>query len=184
MQFPYITYGMALYRQYNVLTLRTSMGMRASGASKLRKFSHFHIQNWYFLLYSVNLVLLILCVRNIWLFSGLKLHLHVVSFITYGMALCINSTPPSHTLPPPPLARYARSGSVASLPRIITFSLPTHPLVEKPGDATATPYQGRRLRGRSLGVRTPQILGTPMCPPPPPPKKKKYINHAFIFLIC
>ena len=31
---------------------------------------------------------------------------------------------------------YARSGSVASLPRIITFSLQTHPLLEKPGDAT------------------------------------------------
>ena len=47
-----------------------------------------------------------------------------------------SSTPweggPSHT-PPPPLPRW---GSVASLPRIITFSLQTHPLLEKPGDAT------------------------------------------------
>ena len=41
--------------------------------------------------------------------------------------------PPPPTPPPPPLTRYARSGSVASLPRIITFSLQTHPLLEKPG---------------------------------------------------
>ena len=36
MQFPFITYGIALYRQYNdkILTL----SMRASGASELRKF--------------------------------------------------------------------------------------------------------------------------------------------------
>ena len=35
MQFPFITYGIALYRQYNdkILTL----SMRASGASELRK---------------------------------------------------------------------------------------------------------------------------------------------------
>ena len=44
-------------------------------------------------------------------------------------------TPLPH--PPIPLARYARSGSVASLPHIITFSLQTH-LLKKPGDATAS----------------------------------------------
>ena len=39
MQFPFITYGIVLYRQYNdkILTL----SMRASGASELRKFSIF-----------------------------------------------------------------------------------------------------------------------------------------------
>ena len=50
------------------------MNMRASVASELRKFLHFHILKllfpsifcWY---------IMILCLRNI--FSGLKLHLHI-----------------------------------------------------------------------------------------------------------
>ena len=41
MQFPFITYGMALYRQYNdkIITLRKIYEY----ASELRKFLHFHI---------------------------------------------------------------------------------------------------------------------------------------------
>ena len=53
MQFPFITYGMALYRQYDkILTLRKIYEY----ASELRKLSHFHILkllfpfifSWYF----------------------------------------------------------------------------------------------------------------------------------------
>ena len=52
MQFPVLTYGMALYkRQYTdkTLTMIKSMYMRASGASELRKFSHFYILKLLFL---------------------------------------------------------------------------------------------------------------------------------------
>ena len=52
MQFPVLTYGMALYkRQYTdkILTMIKSMYMRASGASELRKFSHFYILKLLFL---------------------------------------------------------------------------------------------------------------------------------------
>ena len=46
MHSPFITYGMMLYkRQYTdkTLALRKFMYMRASGASELRHFLHFHI---------------------------------------------------------------------------------------------------------------------------------------------
>ena len=59
MQFPFITYGMTLYRQYNdkILTLRKIYCVyEYMRASELRKFSHFHnlkllfpvIFCWYF----------------------------------------------------------------------------------------------------------------------------------------
>ena len=52
MQFPFITYGMVLYkRQYNrqTQTLSKCMCMRASGASELRKFWPFYILKLLFL---------------------------------------------------------------------------------------------------------------------------------------
>ena len=50
----------------------------------------------------------------------------------------------SHTLPPPPpLARSARSGSVASLPRTLFFTAP--PLKLNPGYATVAPSSGYEL---------------------------------------
>ena len=62
MQFPVITYGMALYRQYvdKTLKLRKSMYMRASGASELRKFSHYYISKTA-ISFNILLVLQILC---------------------------------------------------------------------------------------------------------------------------
>ena len=65
MQFPFITYGIALYRQYNDKILTMSMRV-----SELRQFLHFHIlKQLYFLLYSVG-ILLILCFRNIYIFRS------------------------------------------------------------------------------------------------------------------
>ena len=54
MQFPFSTYGMALYRQYNdkILTLRKCMSMRASELNMF--FNIFTFYNCYFLLYSVG----------------------------------------------------------------------------------------------------------------------------------
>ena len=52
MQFPFINYGMELYkRQYTDkhVTLSKCMCMRASGASELRKFWHFHTLKLLFL---------------------------------------------------------------------------------------------------------------------------------------
>ena len=68
MQFPFITYDMALY--YDSIMIKhyslkkKSMNMRASGASELRKLWHFHILNCYF--FNILLVLMILCLRNIY----------------------------------------------------------------------------------------------------------------------
>ena len=86
MQFPFITYGMALYRQYNdkILTL----SMRASGVSELTIFLHFHILK--LLSFYILLVLVTLCLRNIYIFrsqitpAGMQF-----PFITCGMALYI-----------------------------------------------------------------------------------------------
>ena len=81
MQFPFITYGMALYRQYNdkILTLRKIYEY----ASELRKCSHFHILKLLFPSYSVG-TSDTLSQKHI--FSGLKLHMHAVSFyyLWYG----------------------------------------------------------------------------------------------------
>ena len=74
-----------------------SMDVRASGASELRKCSHFHLKLlfpsifcWYFRYF----------VSETYMFSGLKLHLHHVQsmqfpFITYGIALYINDIIPT-----------------------------------------------------------------------------------------
>ena len=67
MQFPFIIYGMALYRQYNdkILTL----SMRVSGASELRilfAFSHSKTAISFYIL----LVLVTLCLRNIYIFRS------------------------------------------------------------------------------------------------------------------
>ena len=54
MQFHFITYGMELYTNDSIpinTDIEQCMCMRASGASELRKFSHFYIPNCYFFQY-------------------------------------------------------------------------------------------------------------------------------------
>ena len=49
-------------------------------------------------------------------------HMHQIAPLTTSKCKKLSLTPPSHTLPP--LARYARSGSVASLPRMLFLPPP------------------------------------------------------------
>ena len=64
MQFPFITSGMALnIRQYNDKTLLIENKIYEY-ASELRKFSHFHILK--LISFNILLVLMILCLRNIY----------------------------------------------------------------------------------------------------------------------
>ena len=68
MQFPFITYGMALYRQYNdkILTL----SMRVSGASELRFFFFAFSHSKTAISFYILLVLVTLCLRNIYIFRS------------------------------------------------------------------------------------------------------------------
>ena len=95
MQFPFITYGIALYRQYNdkILTLL----MRASGASELRIFfSIFTFYNCYFLLYSVG-TSDTLSQKHIY-FQVSNYTCRQFPFITYGMTLHKRYTTDKSTL--------------------------------------------------------------------------------------
>ena len=92
----FITYGMALYRQYNdkILTLRKIYEY----ASELRKFSHFHILQLLFpFIYSVG-TSDTLSQKHFQVSNNICMQFPI---ITYGMALCINAnipTKPSLTL--------------------------------------------------------------------------------------
>ena len=96
MQFPFITYGMMLYkiykRQYTVktLTLRNCMCVRASRASELRIFFAFSHSKTA-ISFNILLVLQILCLRNIYCQVSYNICIHTQSmqfpFITYGMML-------------------------------------------------------------------------------------------------
>ena len=80
MQFPFITYGMALYRLFND---------KKKSLEFLLAFSHSKTAISFYILS----VLLILCI-----FSGLKLHLQAVSFYyiyLWYMALHINASIPT-----------------------------------------------------------------------------------------
>ena len=86
-QFPFITYGMALYRQYNdkILTLREKIYDYASERASLENFRICTFYNCYFLY--IFCWYLWYFVSEIYIFSGLKLlHLHAVSFyyLWYG----------------------------------------------------------------------------------------------------
>ena len=85
---------MALYkRQYNDKTLYITLRkiyeyMRASGANELRKCSHFHILKLLFPLIFCWYYLILVSEIYMYIFSGLKLHLHTYiinafSFIYY-----------------------------------------------------------------------------------------------------
>ena len=99
MQFPVITYGLALYIQTiqyidKTLTLRKSMNMRAS----LDIFAVSHSKTA--ISFNIPLVLLILYLRNIYIFrSQITSMIHISSMqfpvITYGMALYTNDSIPT-----------------------------------------------------------------------------------------
>ena len=95
MQFPLITYELWVYTD-KTLTLRKFMYMRASGASELRKFSHFYILK---LLFPS-----IFC----WYTDTLSVQMSCLSAYMYRqMSKCTDKTPKKHywgNPPPPPLA--------------------------------------------------------------------------------
>ena len=105
MQFPSIILMVWCYkRQYpdKTLTLRKKyLNMGASGANDLKffAFSHYKTAISFYIL-----VLQILCLRNIYIFPGHKLHLHnymqsmQLPCITNGMALYINDSLHNRTL--------------------------------------------------------------------------------------